>query len=47
MMETWDRLSSLDMDFAFLLALPFVIGLFGLAREALGSRANQVAASHG
>lgn len=38
MMETWNWLTSLDRDFAFLLALPFVIGLLALVNEALESK---------
>ena len=33
MLETWNWLTSLDADFAFLLALPFVVALAGLARH--------------
>lgn len=38
MLETWNWLTSLDPGLAFLLALPFVVGLLGLAKLALDTR---------
>lgn len=38
MLETWNWLTSLDAGFAFLLALPFVVGLLGLAKLAFETR---------
>lgn len=38
MLETWDWLTSLDTGFAFLLALPFIVGLLGLAKLAFETR---------
>jgi hypothetical protein len=38
MLETWNWLTSLDTGFAFLLALPFVVGLLGLAKLAFETK---------
>ena len=38
MLEIWNWLTSLDTVFAFLLALPFVIGLLGLAKLAFETK---------
>jgi len=38
MLETWNWLTSLDTGFAFLLAIPLVVGLLGLAKLAVETR---------
>lgn len=38
MQETWNWLLSLDKDFLFLLALPFVVAVLGLAKLAFEPR---------
>ena len=38
MLETWNWFASLDAGFAFLLAVPFIVGLAGLAKLASETR---------
>jgi hypothetical protein len=36
--QTWDWLLSLDAEFLFLLALPFVVALLGLGKQAFETK---------
>jgi hypothetical protein len=38
MRETWNWLTSLDVDFLFLLSLPFAVALVGLVKQAFEAK---------